>query len=437
MKKIIVVLLLLANMKSYGQLIINGDFNINAGDNALFNCANFNTGTVPTFSDGSIPNWWRTHGSPQIANSPTYNPNDMFLHSASGFGEGIVGGYNFKQGKTYIIDVNVASSNYPSSLNLEARKGIRPKNDDCGTVECYPEGQSSQQQGMVPIPSPITSYQNIISSPLHGGENIFLYTPNSDYTWIMMYSKFNDHCEVAKTYIDHIYVNAQCKEEKYIPEFDNTINPASLIEPYYTSNYKRIFVGSQYGSSALADNHSRNGELIAIESILFSANTLITPTAPTYNTPGKFFTAIVDPFNCNYKPPHEGGGGVAGREAPTDNKVTRLAADPNGVLAKNKFAYTSIDLNGKTTDITDINLTDDRFRVYPNPSSGTFTIQLPSANNYSIAVTDYIGTTVYKQTVTGEHSYTLTLDSKLPSGTYILRMEGKNFKRIEKLNILR
>ena len=72
--------------------------------------------------------------------------------------------------------------------------------------------------------------------------------------------------------------------------------------------------------------------------------------------------------------------------------------------------------------------------IYPNPSSGTFTVQIPGAvNNASITVTDVSGKVLqvaYPQA--GQHQTQVTL-SNLASGTYMIQVEADGVQYRDKL----
>ena len=67
------------------------------------------------------------------------------------------------------------------------------------------------------------------------------------------------------------------------------------------------------------------------------------------------------------------------------------------------------------------------FTVYPNPSSGLFTIDLSNANltNATIIVSDLQGRTIVSELVSSENELTHTVDlSSFESGVYIMTINS-------------
>ncbi|MCK4638341.1 MAG: T9SS type A sorting domain-containing protein, partial [Bacteroidales bacterium] len=78
-------------------------------------------------------------------------------------------------------------------------------------------------------------------------------------------------------------------------------------------------------------------------------------------------------------------------------------------------------------------------RVYPNPSTGNFTINLISdkTTRLNIKIINPIGSLIYKESnIQVKGSYTNTLDlSNFPVGIYYLIIEGDNINSINKIMI--
>lgn len=77
------------------------------------------------------------------------------------------------------------------------------------------------------------------------------------------------------------------------------------------------------------------------------------------------------------------------------------------------------------------------FRVYPNPSDGSFTIQLkPLRSKLDIEIFNLLGRKVYSESISATvgHPMEKTLDvSYLPAGLYILKLAGENFSGSQKI----
>src|SRR5689334_22947502 len=104
MKKIflIIVCSIYSQNDILAQDIVNGNFSINNGNDGVA------CGLYGTFSDNSVPNWVRSHGTPnfQVVGSGTNN--NMFLFTDGSGSEGILGGYVFRKTRSYCIKVNLA-----------------------------------------------------------------------------------------------------------------------------------------------------------------------------------------------------------------------------------------------------------------------------------------------------------------------------------------
>lgn len=105
MKKILIInLLSFLVFPVAAQNIYNGDFALNSGNNGA-SCGVWNT-----FADGSVPNWLRSHGTPNfnVSNSGFGVTNDMVLWKGGPGTEGILGGYAFSKYRSYCVKVNLS-----------------------------------------------------------------------------------------------------------------------------------------------------------------------------------------------------------------------------------------------------------------------------------------------------------------------------------------
>ena len=66
------------------------------------------------------------------------------------------------------------------------------------------------------------------------------------------------------------------------------------------------------------------------------------------------------------------------------------------------------------------------FTLYPNPSNGTFNVQLNVANlqYYALTVTDLTGRTIYTSPLTSNNMYIDLVNAS--NGTYLITVIGKN-----------
>lgn len=91
--------------------------------------------------------------------------------------------------------------------------------------------------------------------------------------------------------------------------------------------------------------------------------------------------------------------------------------------------YEFLDLSVGVTEEVPIN-----FMVQPNPSSGTFAIQLANSEAITIQVTDMSGRLVKRERISGQSAFQLDLEAAKP-GLYILMIEsekGRGYKQLIK-----
>lgn len=82
-------------------------------------------------------------------------------------------------------------------------------------------------------------------------------------------------------------------------------------------------------------------------------------------------------------------------------------------------------------------LNSDKQIVYPNPTSGAFTVQMTKKGNYSIKIVDMVGAVVYRGDMKNEQKKVIVLSSNLASGNYTIHINGPDITHVEKLTIVR
>ena len=106
--------------------------------------------------------------------------------------------------------------------------------------------------------------------------------------------------------------------------------------------------------------------------------------------------------------------------------------DANPVIGANYYTIKAIDLNGAVTYSNMVKViiggTPATMTVYPNPVTGnTFTLQLNNVarGNYTLMLTNAFGQVVYTSAISypgGSGSQTVTVNSRLAPGLYVLKM---------------
>ncbi len=78
-----------------------------------------------------------------------------------------------------------------------------------------------------------------------------------------------------------------------------------------------------------------------------------------------------------------------------------------------------------------------RLSIHPNPTSGSFTIELPEPGKYDIVVTNVVGSVVHRSNISDQQKTTVQLGNELPAGNYILRVTGSGTNHVEKITLTR
>jgi hypothetical protein len=74
-------------------------------------------------------------------------------------------------------------------------------------------------------------------------------------------------------------------------------------------------------------------------------------------------------------------------------------------------------------------------KIYPNPTTGTFNIEMPQRGNYTIRVMNMLGSTVYEGNMADEQKKSIVLDNNLPPGNYTLHISGDGLRHVERITL--
>lgn len=113
------------------------------------------------------------------------------------------------------------------------------------------------------------------------------------------------------------------------------------------------------------------------------------------------------------------------------------AADLSPRTGDNYYRLTEVENNGAkkvyAVDFVRISIEDISFRVYPNPSSGNFSVHLGDAYPaYDVQILDLVGKKHYQETLlSGKNDLALSL----PSGTYLVRVKFGREIKVQRLQI--
>lgn len=404
-----------------GQLIENGDFLHDHLDLVTEWCPDI---SGKSFPDGYVTNWYRMHGSPELCGFSSYcapgHTGIIYMEDYQRVGEGIVGGYNFKKDETYLIHLGVINVVNDQDINMLAVSGSRPFNGDCIEIPCGPF--QGNFHGKVPTAVPnngefvLDPRRSIGASSLSVGDNFFTYTPTSDKNWITIFPfGLGNDCPFTSITIDYLWITRQCKEYKNISNYpQNSYNS----EPYFTSYYKSIHVGTAAGNTNLVYPHGYTSILTATEEITIEKSFRATPRT------GNFFLAQIDPYNCDRFPQLENNSSA--RVQATENVQEGYSTQshtskliPQSEQERNKV------INNKTPSI------------HPNPTTGSFNVTMQQAGNYNIRVMNMMGAMVYETQLNGEQQKSVQLNQSLPAGTYTIQVSGEGQMHVEKLILIK
>jgi len=76
-----------------------------------------------------------------------------------------------------------------------------------------------------------------------------------------------------------------------------------------------------------------------------------------------------------------------------------------------------------------------RIRIYPNPTTSTFHIEMPQRGSYSLRVMNILGTTVYEGKMADEQRKSIQLDNNLPPGNYTIHISGDGLRHVERITL--
>jgi hypothetical protein len=103
----------------------------------------------------------------------------------------------------------------------------------------------------------------------------------------------------------------------------------------------------------------------------------------------------------------------------------------NSNWASAKDATASYSQNCSSTGVSNLN-SDCEIIIYPNPSSGIFTINLRNFRDIKVSVYDILGKCLKKKNCQGETSYEIDLGSQ-PQGIYFMEIVSDNKRAVKKL----
>ncbi len=395
MKKRIILLLtfsllfLMQHHEGKAQNITNGDFSVGQNTGQHYGCF--------YFDQGDVPNWFRSHGTPELRSGGRIGLHHGGINSSNS-GEGIVGGYQFVPGMTYRIDIELSKKLY-GSIDVYATSGIVQSPLATSAPQCISNhlSVSYSQSEFIGGEFMLNMSGNTISltySPTMANNQIWIY-----------FSGFNgggaDFME-----IDWVKIWTCTQGSKHYPL---SIDPGLTDRQLITT-----------GSGALP-----NATNVPNWTTTFiGANIQLNPWTEINVIEDGFFLAIGVADCAGPEEGDDGGGG--GNSKPGRNS--------QGLL---HFA----DQNQPYDDVNSVNaiatnqLSTNPLNIYPNPTTGSFNIEIPQRGNYTIRVMNILGSTVYEGKMADEQKKSILLDSNLPPGNYTLHISGDGLRHVERITL--
>lgn len=348
-----------------------------------------------------IPNnWFRTHGSPRaigFVNGTGYNDYEMEMWShrdigSAPIGDGVVAKHTFTPGVTYYIHVQASMGTGWLKIWLVDNTQLNSETPLNSCEESLPNVPTANKVHVADLASTSSNTYTVkITVPQQANGNTW------DKLWIYPEALEGDYTSV---YIETVYVFDEdpCGQD-IVYSYTGFPTPSGVY-------YEKSFTAGSNGSGVTFANPNGSTTWRA-------AKTELIPNFEADMTGTENFFMVVaeecwSGYNI-YTPPYS---------KPKKNSTTSSF--------ENKFS----EANSKIINKSNIEL-------YPNPNSGSFTLELPTKGSYEVQVVTMIGTTIYKHTFNGTQKAKIQLDNNLPDGNYSVHIIGDGMRHIEKISVIR
>lgn len=381
-----------------------------------------------TFSNNHcVPNWNNNRGTPDHRATG----DRIHIWANDNVGEAISGGYTFIASETYFIDLHIyeyadycmKSGGGTGTIFLVATNTLQSPLSGCGDVLGIPSG--SQIIGTFSGSSWLTRNHDVKLN----------FTSNSNYSYIYIYHSNDcgqgsnptiqnelivEYVTIRKCLLGDIVYAHTNYDPGMLPHWANpTIVTTVANIPSGLTARERIAVGSYttYPTQPVLNSIPYENTRLIGRSV--ELDPALSITVNYWNT---FVAEAV--WDC-------GDGTYAETEdpppPPPSSKPGRTSNLSNAELE-------AMDKNSGGLALYNLN---HGLQCYPNPTTGSFTLQLPQSGNYNIRVMNLIGSTVYEDNMIDKQIMSIQLDSSLPPGNYTIHISGEGLRHVEKLTLTR
>jgi hypothetical protein len=341
------------------------------------------TGCTSTFTNTCVPNWQKSHGSPQLFPGNTPAENVMFMWATSGaHGEGVLASYNFQANHQYNIKVAAyrSSAYNAGNLVLLAANNVTPS----GYTDCHGED----------LPNFLGTYilmNQSLSTTMT--EYTLTFTPQINYSQVWLYPSTQNF--KIEMYVDYVSI---CQDTctGYI-----TYNSGAV--PGGTTRAGFIYAGSSAGTGGSGTVTVQNG---LTTSFIGGDEVFLLPNFHVQLTSGEFRALL---YRCY---PDQ----IRARPARYPSVEAKL--DPQGLLPRSA-GRPRIDSSALARPNQSITL-------YPNPARSKLNLQLPNfiGSISGMQVLNEVGIVVQqidRKAYADKQNIEIDV-SKLPAGMFILRV---------------
>jgi len=421
-------------MGSKAQIIVNGDFSNNSGNTRSATCGGSG------YEWSGVTSWLRAFGTPHLAYKapyppapgPTSFPNAVLLAAGNATSEGITIKYPFRPNRTYRIHIGWEFLPQPWYVEIWATDFA-----ETNLYVCGPNCNENEYNGMPPnITAGDRIYYgaNLPASATPGlmprywmkekKDNQFTYTPTTTRDWFLIYP-WKAPCGEAQGILSYVWIYPECGDDIYLDQ----------VTDIGYSQYNKIFVGSQYGTSVPVTGIAQDVTVEAAAAIELNTNTNIVASS------GKSMRFGINPNTCAYYPPHVYPT-QASRDGEdfTDSTRTYQTGIPYGSVAADVGDGGESQQRSPTSAST-VSAEDYEVKIYPNPANAhvVISLDLKTVSEVSLLLTDLTGRVILTRESrfeSGSQTESLSLGS-VPPGIYSLKVKVNGRVQTQKLSIMR